>query len=221
MGNFYSSSLSVCVLSHSVVFNSLWLYGLYPLGSCVHGIIRQVYWSGLLHFLTGDLPSRIQLHVSLHWQSDSYHWAIWKAPFYQWNSLTPLNLNEIPKRIHPEIIAIFTVVGVMNYLFCFFLLFKLSIIFFHYFYNKNKHFIIIYSSFRGFHNYGRRLRIPMRYFSSIGLVSFDDRIQGSFRWWKLCSPLWCLLFHKAEHLLVNSLHMQFSTLFRMESKQLN
>ena len=66
----------------------------------------------------------------------------------------------------------------------------------------------------------------MRYFSSIGLVSLKTEFKVHFVSKKkiVFTFMVSTISHKPEHLLVNSFHMQFSTLFRMEaleSKQLN
>ena len=68
------NDVCVCVLSHSVVSNSL-----RPQWTVAHqaplpmGFLKQEYWSGLL-FPSGDLPhpgSNPYLSCLLHWQVDS------------------------------------------------------------------------------------------------------------------------------------------------------
>ena len=49
--------MCVCVLSHSVMSNSLQPHGLQPARLlCLWGFSRQEYWSGLLFPAPGDLP---------------------------------------------------------------------------------------------------------------------------------------------------------------------
>ena len=63
----------MCVLSLSILADSLWLRGLYP-PSSVRGILKQEYWSGLTFPTSGDLLTQglypRLLHL-LHWQVDS------------------------------------------------------------------------------------------------------------------------------------------------------
>ena len=53
-----NSSMCLSVLSHSVMFNSLWPHGLQPARLlCPWGFSRQEYWSGLPCPPPGDLPN--------------------------------------------------------------------------------------------------------------------------------------------------------------------
>ena len=103
-----------CVCSVTQLYSTLYdSMDCSPLGSCVHGIIPAsiLEWVAISSYRGSSRP-RDPTHASCTGRRILYHWATWKAPFYQRNSSTPLNWNEIPKRIHPEILAIFTVVGV-------------------------------------------------------------------------------------------------------------
>ena len=62
----------LCVLSGSVVSDSLWPHGLQPTRLlCLWGFFRQEYWSGLPCPLPGDLPNPGMEPRSLALQADS------------------------------------------------------------------------------------------------------------------------------------------------------
>ena len=66
--------LTICMLSHSVMSDSLWPHGLYSPGSSVCGISRQEYWSGLPLPTLGIFPNQGLnpcLPQLLHGQADS------------------------------------------------------------------------------------------------------------------------------------------------------
>ena len=96
MGNFYPIHFSVLTQLYSTLYDSI---DCSPLGSCVHGIILAsiLEWVAISSSRGSSQP-RNPTHFSCTGRQILYHWAIWKAPFYQWNSLIPLNWNEIPKR---------------------------------------------------------------------------------------------------------------------------
>ena len=61
-----------CCLVAKVMYDFLWLHGLYSLpGFSVHGLLRQEYWSGLPFLSPGDLPDQGSKPCLLHWQADS------------------------------------------------------------------------------------------------------------------------------------------------------
>ena len=67
------------------------------LDSSVHKFPRQEYWSSLPFPSSGDLPNLRIKPVSPAWQADSFHWATWEVPTWNYIQNPTLGVLNIVK----------------------------------------------------------------------------------------------------------------------------
>ena len=91
-----------------------------PLGSCVPGIIpARILELVAISSSRGSSQPRNPTHVSCIGRQILYQLSHLGSSILLVEFFNSTKLNEIPKRIHPEILAIFTVVGVESIFFVF------------------------------------------------------------------------------------------------------